>query len=213
MTELKLLTAGSSRPWLINAEGKLKRIFKLDVTTAYHVVKDSVQVLSDWNDHSIVSFRWQFKRLLGVLGRRYYDEEQKNIGYAAVYENHAFALDSDQSFMGYWSRSPIKLDPSSLTHLAVALECSVLGWTEQKKRMDSVDQMQKFSLDIDIYKDFLPYVRPPHIVEDGQRVHLIICVYHWAIGGMMVQWRASMSKDGRPRSVERLRQVIGSYDL
>lgn len=213
MTEPKLLAAGSSRPWLTNAEGKLKRIFKLGGEFTHSIVPDSMKVLWDWSDHSIVSFRWQFKRLLGVPGRRYYDEAQKNIGFAAVYQNQAYVLDSDEAFVGYWSRSRISLSPSSLTHLATALECSVLGWTEQKKRMDSVDQMRAFGLDLDIYKGFLRYVRPPHLQETSKGLRLVICVYHWAIGGMMVQWGATESKDGQELSVKRVRQVIGSYDL
>lgn len=213
MTELKLLPAGNSRPWLTNVEDKLKRIFKLGREFTHSIVPDSVKVLSDWDDHSIVSFRWQFRRILPIPGRRYYDEEQKNIGFAAVYQNQAYALDSDESFVGYWSRSQIKLNRSSQTHLAMALECSVLGWTEQKKRMVSVDQMKEFRLDLDIYKSILPDIRPPYLKQTKKGLCLLICIYHWSNGGMMVQWGATESKDGRELSVKRVRQVIGSYDL
>lgn len=186
------------RPWLVDAQRRI--LEKVNSATvglrgeSEWVIRDVVS-LSDWQDHSIVRFAWQ----LGDL---------KGPGFAAVYRDAVYSLDSERTFVEYLVDSKLKIIPSLKDHLATALECAVLGWTAQKRRVDSAEELAKLADSIEPYKEVLAEIAPPFIEETSAERRLAVWIYHWSLEHMLVHWVAIQPKDGSRPTVQRSVQIL-----
>jgi hypothetical protein len=199
------LGAGSSRPWLLNAQQRIQAQLSDGAPSSDHLewmIRDSVTVLSDWQDHSIVSFAW-------ALGNHKYPDHQpdEGVGYAALFQDSVFKLEDEQTFIQYLDQSKLVINTETQDHLAIGLECAVLGWTDQKCRINSVDDMRRRHLNLELYRDILDKIAPPRIEETRSKRRLIMWVYHWVVFGMMIQWAITQPKSGGLPSVGRIRQI------
>ncbi len=198
--------------WLRDAELRIlaeldsNQLAELSKSPKWHLLGKVVS-LSDWHDHSLVRFDWQL-----VTHQDAARSPAQGIGFAGVYLDKIFLLDSDIAFAHYLKSSGLEITSATKTHLTVALECAVLGWTDKKRLINTVADMQELHLDLEVYGQILDKITPPTIEETSVERRLAIWMYHWAISGMMVCWVAVQPKDGKLPYMERRMQLLPNPD-
>jgi hypothetical protein len=118
-------------------------------------------------------------------------------GYVAVYADKIYILDSDTAFARFLTDNKLQISASTKDHLSIALECSVLGWTSHKKRIDSWQDLEAEALTLTSFfkKRLYKQIEPPYFGETSTTNYLAIWMYHSDIQDMLVRWVASQSKE------------------